>query len=415
MKNLLLMVFVFFSMTAFSQDKKNIDWTTDLNFIKTELPKNHYNLYMVKSEQYFMHGIDQIAEQQNELSDFEVAMKLQQLIASMGDAHTALSLKPFLNFNKILPLSLMWFDDGIWIQATTKDNESILGSKLLGINDIPIHTVVDSLCTLFTTDNKATVKKTFPQLFPLVQLLEYFGFSSSDSVQLQLENNGEIRNYTILPERMNRSNTVEILPDPMPLCYQNGRAFFWDKVQKEDNVFYIQYNRCAGSENPPGGFRGDVQKLPSFKSFQEAVIDTILHHDFDKVIIDIRLNGGGNSAQGTEFVKELSTIEKINQKGKLYVIVGRRTFSSAIINAMDFKNMTKAILVGEETAGKPNHLGEVRLLKLPSSGMTLQYSTKYFKRTGEDLKTITPDQVVETNFNDFKEGRDPVYDWILKQ
>jgi C-terminal processing protease CtpA/Prc len=111
----------------------------------------------------------------------------------------------------------------------------------------------------------------------------------------------------------------------------------------------------------------------------------------------------------------MAEIKKINERGKLYVILGRFTFSSAIINAMDFSNKTQAIFVGEETSGKPNHYGEVRSFTLPNSGLNINYSTKYFKRSEKNLKTITPDHIIETSFKDFKEGKDPVYDWIIKQ
>jgi len=245
--------------------------------------------------------------------------------------------------------------------------------------------------------------------------LEYFGFSSSDSVNLQLENQGKVINYTIHPEKVDRNNLVRVIPDPIPLCYQNERAPFWHSIQKKENVYFIQYNKCYSRESPPQGFRGEVQKLPSFNEFSDTVLNTISKNNFDKIIFDMRFNGGGNSALGTELITRLSTVEKANKKGKLYVVTGRETFSSAIINTMDFKNMTQAILVGEETSGKPNHLGDVKFLKLPSSGLTLQYSTKYFKEAKEDLKSIMPDKVIEQSFADFNGGIDPVYEWIVKQ
>jgi C-terminal processing protease CtpA/Prc len=129
----------------------------------------------------------------------------------------------------------------------------------------------------------------------------------------------------------------------------------------------------------------------------------------------MRFNGGGNSGQGTEFISKLSGYNISKQDKKIYVVIGRQTFSSAIINTMDFKGQTKAILVGEETGGKPNHFGEVRNLQLPSSGLNISYSTKYFTRTKEDLKTIRPDVIIESSFSDFKKGIDPVYEWIKKQ
>jgi len=415
MKNLILLTFLFSCLTAFSQSYKNIDWDSDIAYIKVELPKNHYNLYMVKSEQDFFSELDGISKVQSQLSDFEVAVKLQQLIATFGDSHTALSLEPLLDYNKILPVGLMWFSDGLWVQSTTKNNETILGAKLIEINGNAISVITDSLSTISAIDNLASVKKGIPKIIPIIQLLEYFGFAAQPETKLTLEKDGETIEYLIHPEQMNSNNMVRVLPNPLPLCYQNTRSPFWSKVLTKENVFYIQYNKCWSREYPPSGFKGDIQKLPSFSEFHKAIVDSIRRNDFEKVVFDIRFNDGGNSYQGTKLIEELSTIDKIKSKGKLYVITGRDSYSSAIINIMDFTNMTNAVLVGEETSGKPNHLGEIRSFKLPSSALSLQYSTKYFKRTDKDLITVTPDKIIEPGFTDFKNGSDPVFEWILKQ
>jgi C-terminal processing protease CtpA/Prc len=96
-------------------------------------------------------------------------------------------------------------------------------------------------------------------------------------------------------------------------------------------------------------------------------------------------------------------------------VIGRKTFSSAIINTINFKQYTKAILIGEETGGKPNHYGEVRNFRLPSSQLPVNYSTKYFTYTKVDLNTIKPDVSIELSFDDYKKGIDPVYEWIVEQ
>ena len=64
--------------------------------------------------------------------------------------------------------------------------------------------------------------------------------------------------------------------------------------------------------------------------------------------------------------------------------------------------MTNAVFVGEETGGKPNHFGEVKSFQLPSSKLPVSYSTKYFKRTDENMNTITPDVKIELSFSDLK-------------
>ena len=42
------------------------------------------------------------------------------------------------------------------------------------------------------------------------------------------------------------------------------------------------------------------------------------------------------------------------------LLIGRATFSSAQMNAQQFRDRTKAILVGEPTGQKPNHFGEIK-------------------------------------------------------
>lgn len=82
---------------------------------------------------------------------------------------------------------------------------------------------------------------------------------------------------------------------------------------------------------------------------------------------------------------------------------------------MDFKRLTNAVFVGEETAGKPNHFGEVRGFQLPASQLKVRYSTNYFKYTDENTNTIIPDIAIEMSFSDFMKGIDPVYEWVKKQ
>ena len=416
MRKLILLSLVLIPIIVKSQDNKVIDWEADLNLLKVELPKNHCNLYNLKTEKDFTNGIGQLLHEKSNLQDFAIAIKLQQLIASLGDSHTLVGWSKFADNNKILPLNILWFKDGLYVIGTTEENQRILGHKILQINGNPITMVADSLRTLITEDNQAALKKELPKLIVYVQLLEHFGFIKDGSIRLYLEDQkGESFDYAIQSSVMNRQNRKSIVPDSIALCYQNGKSVFTDSILSHDNVYYIQYNACASREFPPQGFKGNPEQLPLFSDFQKKVIETINSNDFDKVIFDMRFNSGGNSAPGTELVRDMSSIKKINQKGKLYVVIGRQTFSSAIINAMDFKIMTQAIFVGEETSGKPNHFGEIKLLELPNSGLKIQYSTKYFKNSETDLKSITPDYKIEESFKDFIKGHDPVYDWIIKQ
>ena len=113
---------------------------------------------------------------------------------------------------------------------------------------------------------------------------------------------------------------------------------------------------------------------------------TLRHRPVSRLVWDVRFNGGGNSQPGTRLAEKL-----------------------------DFKRLLGACWVGEETSGKPNHLGEVRSFTLPASGLQVQYSTKYFKNVDEEVDTLVPDVHIPMTFDDYRQGVDPVYEWIKKQ
>jgi C-terminal processing protease CtpA/Prc len=113
-------------------------------------------------------------------------------------------------------------------------------------------------------------------------------------------------------------------------------------------------------------------------------------------------------------ITALSKRPDVNQAGKLFVLIGRGTFSSAYLNALRLKLETKAILVGEPTGQKPNAYGEVKTMTLPHAKLLVQYSTKYFKTVKGDPPSLTPDVSVERSSWDYAGGRDPVLERALR-
>jgi hypothetical protein len=402
---------------ADAQVHSKIDWKEDLDFIAKELPRKHYNFFTNKTEGEFMNGLEAIKTQKDSLTDLGVAIKIQQLISGFGDSHTYLSLDPFLDRNKTLPVKVNVFTEGVFILHTLPEYGSMLGKELISINDVPMATIVDSLGTLITMDNPASIKKALPKLLISIDLLEYFGFTSGNHIVLGVKDkNGKREKQIITPGEVTRQKRVQIIPDIIPLYLLNEKIFFHEAYQKADKIYYIQYNKCWGKElELLYGNKENAEQIPSFEEFGEKVLKTLGDEKIEKIIFDLRLNSGGSSAQGTKLAEKIAEYLEKNPAVKLYVVVGRSTFSSAIINAMDFKKGANAIILGEETAGKPNHFGEVKNFRLPGSGTIFNYSTKYFQRTKEDTPSLMPDVLLESRFEDFLKGIDPVYEWVKKQ
>ena len=104
-------------------------------------------------------------------------------------------------------------------------------------------------------------------------------------------------------------------------------------------------------------------------------------NDVDKLVIDLRWNGGGNNFLNRPLVHGLIRCDKVNQPGKLFVIVGRNTFSAAQCGATQIERYTDATFVGEPTGSCPNFVGESVMLELPYSKMTASISDLYWQNS----------------------------------
>jgi hypothetical protein len=289
----LLLIGLILLLLGCSQSNKKIDWDSDLDYIAKILPEKHFNLFKIKNKDDYLNGIEKIRNKKGELSDFEIAISIQQLIAGFGDSHTKVKWGQLMDRKQLLPLYLYWFKDGIYILHTTNENKDILGHQLLSINNVEVKEVVDSLSTLITVDNQASIKSAMPKLLTSVQLLKYFGLVKNHKIELKLKNRkGETKLWNIKPAEMNRKNRISFKPDSLALCFKNQGIFFIDYYQKQDGIYYIQYNKCSSRERERMRGRKDADEKPSINEFTANVLKVLETKPIEKFVFDMRFNTG---------------------------------------------------------------------------------------------------------------------------
>jgi hypothetical protein len=104
---------------------------------------------------------------------------------------------------------------------------------------------------------------------------------------------------------------------------------------------------------------------------------------------------------------------RFNQPGRLYVIVGRATYSAAMEAANRFRDQTVAVFVGEPTGGKPQFLLRRGDFELPYFGIRVSYSNGV-ERANDPGDSLRPDIRVGVTFADYMNGVDPALDAILR-
>jgi hypothetical protein len=116
-------------------------------------------------------------------------------------------------------------------------------------------------------------------------------------------------------------------------------------------------------------------------------------HPTERLVIDLRDCHGGDNQKFRALLLELIRDVKSNQLGKLFVIIGRATFSAAVNAASDLERLSNGIFVGESTAGAPSSWGDPRKITLPNSGLIARISTIYWRdwTPNEARSWIAPD------------------------
>jgi C-terminal processing protease CtpA/Prc len=150
-----------------------------------------------------------------------------------------------------------------------------------------------------------------------------------------------------------------------------------------------------------------------FADFAKELFATADEKKPAKLIVDLRFNEGGSTRVIKPFLEGLATRPELDRKDRLIVLIGRRTFSSASLNALEIKLTGRATFVGEPTGGNPSsRFRESTQFELPNSKLAIGCTTKFV--AGNDSGTsVVPDVAVETSSQDYFAGRDPAMDKAL--
>jgi len=385
-----------------------IDWQADLDQLATELPMLHENLFFNLEADQFNTSINTLKGRLDKMDNYPIVMEIAQIVAAVGDAHTSVALPR----DSRLPLECYWFQEGIFITATLPEFEELLHHKVVKVDGMPIDVVIERLSRIVSHENQSFLMSQVPNYLICADILYGLNIAHNiKSVRITIETSNNEERDVLLPTIKYEEWQVGTVDEKtrafneLPLYRKNQGKYFWSEFNPEKKLLYINYNNCK-----------DMPNL-TVREFSDQLINDIKSNAaIERMVIDLRNNGGGNSELFKGFLKWLSTFGRLNRQGKLFVIVGRDTFSSALLNTFYLKNNSHAVFLGEPTGGKPNHYGEVKYLSLNSSGLYIRYSTKYYELDDDsNLPSFMPDALFAVTFKDYIQNIDPCMDWILQE
>ncbi len=382
------------------------DWREDVRFLSQELHRLHPGLKDKGRQEAFSGAIGKLDAVLTEQSDLGIRSGLLRVFHALGDSHTGIPLNALFG-SRILPVGMYWYADGIYIAAAGDAAMPALGKRVAGIGGTKIDAVCSAAAELIPHENEWLLKHRLPQQLSFAGFLQAAGVAKpGQPVQLGYEGpKGERGTVELAPADMRTwAGFARVYDDRKktpPLYRRNPLLAYWTERIEPTGTLYFHYGRCEDEPSRP------------FAAFLEGLRKEILSGSVERLIIDLRLNSGGDSSLLHSWIEFLRG-SPLNRKGRLYGIIGRATYSSALMNAVHLTQKTQIVLAGEPSGGKPNHCGEVRQIVLPRSKLPVFCSTRYFRMVDGDTDSLTPALRATMSFADYSAGRDPFLEAILK-
>ncbi|QDZ06294.1 hypothetical protein FPZ24_01410 [Sphingomonas panacisoli] len=186
---------------------------------------------------------------------------------------------------------------------------------------------------------------------------------------------------------------VDARTGPQPIWLQAPLELHRMVALPQSNSLYIQLNRV-------GDLDGE-----SLDQFGAKVLAQARAQKPRAVILDLRLNQGGNGDLRNGLVRDLIKIE--NDDTHLFVLTARGTFSASQFILDDLDRLSGAVFIGEPASSKPNSYGDAFRATLPNSGINVR-SSIFWWQTGQGNDPWTwVDVAAPLTFADYAAGRDP--------
>jgi hypothetical protein len=395
----------------------------DLDFLFKTIEEVHPNMYAYTSKESFSKLRDQLYSQSSKpMSRLEFYKAIAPVVAFLKNGHTFMQLprgafEEYLQKGgKIFSLECYWDGTSVILKSCASGDDLPIGGEILTIDNQNAKEFLVRTTRYFPTENKPYNLGLLESENNLPMLL-WLEKGNTEPMTISIKTmDGTIEEYIIKPRSKTEIENQDIAnetKDTTASSDKNPNYFY--RFIPEDNVGLIEFNSCT-----------DLEK---FEAFLVETFGKLQEQSPDNLIIDIRKNSGGHSTLGDAFLEYLTDkpfrqFEKIELKvskqvceqynslgmeepegqigsiesyeggfeqpgenplrfkGKLFLLIGPATASSALSFAGAVKHFGIGTLVGRETEETPVCYGHCIFGSLPNTGLGFSVACKRFVDAG---------------------------------
>lgn len=440
----------------------------DFEMIRFVLENAHPSLDWYISKSKLQRKMDSTALLLNKnMTERAFYQVISPLIAAIHCGHT--TLEPsylYQSKGKRLPLDFIFRNGKAYIANNyTQQQEIRIGVEVLSINARPMFEILQKILPALSSDainqqgKWASLDDDFANYYDLlIEQPDTFSLTCQDVVTEEMIDyevpakdddflreysknyNEEIQKRKVLDFKiLNESKSCMMTINSfLPLDIKNSKQKFKKFLQQSFKTIQEQKieNLIIDLRNNVGGELLYVNELFSYVTDKNyKFVDDILVAN-DKNITQLQANGFTKNSvhhlkniQKTDsgtFVKEsfypflkFQKPKKRNFKGKIYILISKKTFSAASFCASLFYAYQRATLIGEETSGGANGLsgGGFITIELPETNLQLEVPIERWSKHIADYpyknRGIVPQYFFLPSLEDVFNQKDTTIDFVL--
>ncbi len=343
------------------------------------------------------------------LTERQVVLRWKLILASLGDEHTFLLEQE--TGDELWPVAVGLCADGVFVTGASSTTRDLLGARVVAVGGLPIEAFLRRLESFEAASVPAYGRLRAAERFPFgwlwLKALGQLPAHSQPTMEVVLPD-GQRETRTLTPAARSAQVDWTHLPtNPGLLRHADPDRLYAFRLIEGDRTLYVRYRRCENQKNGPSvwAFTGQVERAAAQAHPQ-------------RLIVDLRGNGGGYSALFWRMLHWIRTTPTFSRPGGLLVLTDAGTFSSAFLNALDLQRAGGKI-IGTPSGQPLNAYGDIRFTKLPELRPVFACSTKTFLEAPGDPaawhRSLTVDVPVPVTRGDLFGQTDTALDAALRQ
>ena len=381
---------------------KASQWQGDIDVYVEQLEQKHIHLFHSISKKAFDKDVEQLKAQLHTLSESQILVRLMRLTNSIGDGHSSFPLWGGIAHK--FPIRLRAINRKLYVEQATNAYQSLLGSELIAIDGVAIGIVIEALSKIVPfAENPYSTLVRVAQYMTIAEVLNGEGFINENySSEFSFKKEAHLIKETLTAaEKQSFQFTLSIDNPVSEHKVQEVNESLWFSSSYDKKSVYVKFERYA-----------DLQTMDSFS---HALLDFIELNQSKSVILDLRNNYGGDFFSGLKIAQYLVRADSLNWRNGIFTLINNKTFSAAMSNAAQFKQLLNAELVGEPTGAKPSGYQDMGEFVLPHSKRVVTYSKRMYKFLDTEDDAIYPDVSIEMTIGDYKTNNDKQLEYVLEK